>query len=475
MMTRYASRCLENWTPVSARIIVARFYSRYIKTTIVQVYAPTNEVEDEAKDTFYDQLQKTLDAVPRHDMLLVMGDWNAKVGERQAGESGIVGKHGLKCERNDNGDHFVSFCASNNLAITSTMFPNKDVHKYTWASPDGQHRNQIDHVAVRSRFKRSVQDTRTHRGTDVGSDHNLIITEVKLKLSSIGKKQDGTIRYEESKLRLPDVRQQFQIELRNRFSILQTPDQNDTDTDDHQNSEPSDPADRIEQKWQKIKDAYTETEMNVLGHRKKKCQSWISTESWRKIEERRKLKRKIDDARSERLKNKARNEYREKDKETKRSLRQDKRDWVNNIAQAEDAARQGQMKGVYEATRRLCNEGPKKVTMVKGKDGRLLTKEDKVKDRWREHFVEVLNRPVPEVTAEVEEANEVSINTGAITKDEIRSALGDMKSGKAPGIDNLTADLLRADTDPTVSVLHDLCNTIWEEESVPEDCAKRSL
>lgn len=152
----------------------------------------------------------------------------------------------------------------------------------------------------------------------------------------------------------------------------------------------------------KIKNAYTEAVMNVLGRRKKKCQSWISTESWRKIEERRKLKRKIDDARSESLKNKFRNEYSEKDKETKRSLRKDKRDWVNNVAQeAEDAARQGQMKGVYEATRRLCNEGPKKVAMVKGKDGRLLTKEDEVKDRWREHFVEVLKRPVPEVTAEV--------------------------------------------------------------------------
>ena len=70
----------------------------YIKTTIVQVDAPTNKVEDEAKETFYDQLQKVLDAVPRHDMLLVRGDWNAKVGTRQEGESGIVGEHGLFCK-----------------------------------------------------------------------------------------------------------------------------------------------------------------------------------------------------------------------------------------------------------------------------------------------------------------------------------------------------------------------------------------
>ena len=51
MMTRYVSRCLESWGPVSDRIITARFYSKCIKTTIVQVYAPPNYVEDKATRT----------------------------------------------------------------------------------------------------------------------------------------------------------------------------------------------------------------------------------------------------------------------------------------------------------------------------------------------------------------------------------------------------------------------------------------
>ena len=117
------------------------------------------------------------------------------------------------------------------------MFPNKDVHKYTWTSPDGQYRNQIEHVAIRSQFNRSVQDTRVHRGADVGSDHNLVITKIKLMLNNTGKKQEGITRFEESKLREPVIRQQLQLELRNRFSILQTSDQNDISADDQQNSE----------------------------------------------------------------------------------------------------------------------------------------------------------------------------------------------------------------------------------------------
>ena len=62
-----------------------------------------------------------------------------------------------------------------------------------------------------------------------------------------------------------------------------------------------------------------------------------------------------------------------------------------------------------------------------------------------------------------------SIDIGEISRgEEIRSALGDLKSGKAPDLDSITADLLRVDSDTTVQVLHELFNKKWEE-SVPED------
>ena len=113
-------------------------------------------------------------------------------------------------------------------------------------------------------------------------------------------------------------------------------------------------------------------------------------ESWKEIEGRRKLKKKINDARSERLRKRWQEEYRKKDKLVKRSLRKDKRQWANDIAkEAESAAKLGNMKGVYDATRKLCNDRPKNITMVKDREGRLLTKDNDIRKRWGDHFAEV--------------------------------------------------------------------------------------
>ena len=147
-LDKESAKFIERWAPISDRIISARFYSRYTKTSIIQVHAPTNGADVEAKDEFYDQLQKVIDSVPKHGILILMGDWNAKVGKRQVGEGCVMGKEALKCVRNDNGVRFVDFCATNSLVITTTSFPHKDIHKYTWTSQDGHTRNQIDHVAA---------------------------------------------------------------------------------------------------------------------------------------------------------------------------------------------------------------------------------------------------------------------------------------------------------------------------------------
>ena len=68
--------------------------------------------EPEVKDEFYEQLPAVIERVPSHDMLIAMGDWNAKVGRLYQGEEGIVGKHALEGDRTDSGERFVKFAPS---------------------------------------------------------------------------------------------------------------------------------------------------------------------------------------------------------------------------------------------------------------------------------------------------------------------------------------------------------------------------
>ena len=94
------------------------------------------------------------------------------------------------------------------------------------------------------------------------------------------------------------------------------------------------------------------------------------------------------------------------------------------LPKKESAANVGNMKGVYNASRKLCNERPKNITLVKDKGGRLPTKDDEIRKRWRDHFTEVLNRPISideAITMQETPTNEV-IETGYITKEEIRIA-----------------------------------------------------
>ena len=88
-----------------------------------------------------------------------------------------------------------------------------------------------------------------------------------------------------------------------------------------------------------------QTAKKVLGYRKKKSKVWASVSSWKEIQKRRKLKKKVNDAKSEILRKRWLKEYRKKDKMVKRCLTGDKRQWTDDIAnEVENARNVGRMK-----------------------------------------------------------------------------------------------------------------------------------
>src|SRR6476469_1916524 len=115
------------------RIMVVKVKAVPGDMVTVQAYLPTTDYEDEEVEKLYVQLEEILGKQKGTDKVIVMGDFNAVVGEGK--EDRVVEKLGLG-KRNDRGERLIEFCKSQNLVITNTWFQQETRRRYTWKSPD---------------------------------------------------------------------------------------------------------------------------------------------------------------------------------------------------------------------------------------------------------------------------------------------------------------------------------------------------
>ena len=108
----------------------------------------------------------------------------------------------------------ISLCQENALVIANTLFQQDKRRLYTWTSPDGQHRNQIDYILCSQRWRSSTQSAKTRLGADCGSDHELLITKFRLKLKKVGK-TTRPFGYD-----LNQIPYDYTVEVTNRFKGL---------------------------------------------------------------------------------------------------------------------------------------------------------------------------------------------------------------------------------------------------------------
>ena len=160
-------------------MISVRFQGKPFNMTVIQVYAPTRNAAEAEDERFHEALQDLLQLTPKKDVLFILGDWNAKVGSQEI--PGLTGKFGLGM-RNEAGQRLIEFCQENALVIANTLFQQHKRRLYTWTSPDGQHRNQIDYILCSQRWRSSIQSAKTRLGADYGSDHELLTDKFRLKL-----------------------------------------------------------------------------------------------------------------------------------------------------------------------------------------------------------------------------------------------------------------------------------------------------
>ena len=459
IFSRRASAALIGWKPISDRIVSARLQGRHGRITIIQAYAPIDDTEDTAKDSFYDHLQEEIDATPRHDIILLLGDFNAQIDRDRQGIEHVIGPFGSALRKTDNGDRLISLCATNNMHISNTFYRHKNIHKKTWRHPDGQSSNEIDYICVSKRWRSSVIDVRVQRGADVGSDHHLLIAKFRLRLKRLPTPPRRNRPFAVMKLKEPMMTKQFQLEIQNRFQALAEPDEDD----------------EVEDRWTNLKCALTASAETVIGRRRgSQKEQWIQDKSWRLIDERKRMKRRRDQTTTEETRLVADELYRNIDRQIKRSCRQDKREWIEKKgAEAQEAADRNDPKTLYRIVRDLSGSYNGHGAPVKDKAGKPLLKKEEQEKRWIEHFSETLNQPDPtetyDASALTPPAADLQVNLGPISDDETKIAIGLLKTGKAAGLDEITPEMLKSGGNIIVHALTSLMNACWCKSAVPDE------
>ena len=117
-------------------MISVHFQGKPFNVTVIQVYAPTSNVDEAEVERFYEDLQDILELTPPKNVLFLIGDWNAKVGSQEI--PGVMGKSGLGVQ-NEAGQKLIEFCQEKALVIANTLFQQHKRRLYTWTSPDGKY------------------------------------------------------------------------------------------------------------------------------------------------------------------------------------------------------------------------------------------------------------------------------------------------------------------------------------------------
>ena len=166
---------------ISDRIMLLRVpLSNSRSASILSVYAPTLDSCQESIMAFYQDLRKVITSIPKEDKLLILGDFNARVGsDHQAW--GSLGKHGLG-KMNSNGLILLQLCTEFDLIVGNTFFQQKDIHKVTWIHPRSKHGHILDYAITRMQDIQDMCSVRVMRGAECGTDHKLVRVKMKFRI-----------------------------------------------------------------------------------------------------------------------------------------------------------------------------------------------------------------------------------------------------------------------------------------------------
>ncbi|XP_063389200.1 uncharacterized protein LOC134674985 [Cydia fagiglandana] len=381
-------------------------------------------------------------------LYLLLRSVRAKIG-RTDGDNHLrntVGKFGLGT-RNERGEMLLDFCAENQLTVMNTWFQQHPRRLYTWTSPNGLYRNQIDFILISQRWRSSICATKTRPGADCGSDHQLLAAKFRVRLKSAKRETlNKPIRLNTPALEM------YKERISNRLAEAW-----------------QDPLDAPESTWASLKSAMLEVAKQASEKNKAAVPraEWISADTWSMIEKRKTLKEGglCSDA--------DRKRYANLHSTIQKLCRKDREVFIGGIcADIEKCSETAHSRDMFQKVKILTNEFKPKHWTIESNNGTPLMDKTTILERWRGYCQQLYcdNNTL----CEEEEYLDYAEREPDILLHEVESAIRKLKH-KACGSDGVTTQMIQNLGPEGVNIIHTICLKVWRTGQWPEDWTESSV
>jgi hypothetical protein len=428
---------------VNDRLIMIKLNAEPVDIIVIQVYMPTSQHKDDEIEEMYEDIEEVMRQEKGSDYAVIMGDWNAVVGEGRSGKE--IGPFGLG-KQNHRGKMLKEFCERHKLMVSNTWFKMDKRRRYSWKQPGDKSRFQLDYILVRQRHRNSIKKACTFPGADADTDHCLVAmkTKIRFRKARVKKAQRKWNVKNLAKMQ-KEFNREIEIGLR----------QNDSG--------------QLDEKWMRLRDSVINGARKTIGYEsaRKPKKPWVTDEMIKKIAERRKWK-SVNSVQGRR-------QYRKLNNEIRRASETARNQWWRTACEdIEELVRKGQHDILYAKIKQVLGEkrSSNMNIAVKDENGHILLDENQVKDRWATYIEELYENDKRPSTSEIplEDEQQVSNDDKGpdVIRSEIHEAIRYMKNKKSPGADGIPAELIKALSGKAVEELEDICMKMYRDGEWPE-------
>jgi hypothetical protein len=188
---------------------------------VLNIHAPTEDTIYDVKYSFHEEQECIFYTFSKYHVKSLLRDFIPKVDKEDISIYS-VDKNLLEIS-NDNGVRVVNFATSKNFTVKSTMFPFRNIHKFTLTSPDVKPHTQIEYIQTDRLQHSSVLDVRPYRAADCDTDHCLVVAKVRERLA-VNKQRSHRFhmeRFNHKKLNEAEGKEKYLVEISHRFAALE--------------------------------------------------------------------------------------------------------------------------------------------------------------------------------------------------------------------------------------------------------------